>query len=298
MRRGRRTGSCRGDRWRSRERFPPSASERPNPPRVGSTRERRIGHALAGAPKMSAVEVAPGPGARCSVSRGRTLAPSGPASAGSPPRRRSPPPRRCAPPAGPSPRTASSARIAATAGFPRVDHGLVAGGRRAERLDALEPGAEAWKQRLAVRSVGLRERRADLAEARAEQAGPPRLPPDRRAWSPPLGERSRGLFRCATGGWRARRRTHAPCSRRGRRRRSPRRAGSGSPAVRRSAAADSTIQRRTRSASTTNAPTGGEPTPPRRVVAPLTRGHHPSTRRLLSNRPPRPADAIVRRCRT
>ena len=39
-------------------------------------------------------------------------------------------------------------------------------------------------------------------------------------------------------------------------------------------------------------PTGGEPTPPRRVVAPLTRWHHPSTRRL----PVKPTSTDLSRC--
>ena len=83
--------------------------------------------------------------------------------------------------------------------------------------------------------LGLRERRADLAEARCRRAGPRRHPRDRRAWSPPLAGALPGAVPDAD--WRVatRRRTHAPCSPRGRRRRSPRRAGSGSPAARRSA---------------------------------------------------------------
>ena len=71
-------------------------------------------------------------------------------------------------------------------------------------------------------------------------------------------------------------------------------------------AAASTTHRRTNSASRTNVPDDVEPTPPRRMVGPLTRWHLPSARPNLSSRSP-PRRGVgdfpqicgnVRRCRT
>ena len=118
--------------------------------------------------------------------------------------------------------------------LPRVDHRLVAGRGRAQRLDPLEARSERGQEHLAVGCHRLGDRHADLAEARAvERAGRASHPVDRGSCRPPPGAIP-VIGRTRTAASRRRRRTRAACSPRGRRRRSPRRAGSGSRVARRS----------------------------------------------------------------